>query len=138
MPTTDDNRALLRRIFAALSTGDSRPFVDAMADEVAWTVTGHTPWSATYRGKPAVLGLLRQLGAQLAERYRATAELILADGDHVVVQARGHATTRAGMAYDNEYCFIFQLRDGRIVEVIEYLDTELVVLALQPPPPLSS
>jgi len=48
----------------------------------------------------------------------------------VVVEARGKATTTAGTPYDNEYCFIYRIEDGRIKEVTEYLDTELVTSAL--------
>lgn len=92
---------------------------------------GHTRWSKTYRGKEAVLNdLLGQLSLQLADRYRSTAERIIAEGEFVVVQARGHATTKAGVAYNNEYCFILRLSGGSIKEVTEYLDTELVTSAL--------
>lgn len=42
---------------------------------------------------------------------------IFAGGDHVIVEARGAMTTRAGETYDNEYC--------RIVEMREYCDSVL-------------
>lgn len=128
---SDENKRLIQGIFDALSTGDSRPFVSLLADDVSWTVMGRTPWSGTYRGKPAVLeDLLGQLGARLEGRYRATADRILADGDYVIVQARGLATTKTGIEYNNEYCFVYRLENGTIKEVVEYLDTELLVKAL--------
>lgn len=128
---TDTNKQLIRTIFEELSRGHSRPFVDCLADDVSWTVMGRTRWSKTYRGKPAVLGeLLGPLGARLADRYRATAERVLADGDFVVVQARGQAVTKEGLPYNNEYCFVYRIKGGRIKEVTEYLDTELVTSAL--------
>lgn len=130
---TDANKQLMRTIFDELSRGNSRPFVDCLADDVSWTVMGRTRWSKTYRGKPAVLGeLLGPLGARLADRYRATAERVLADGDFVVVQARGQAVTKEGLPYNNEYCFVYRIEGGRIKEVTEYLDTELVTSALAP------
>lgn len=126
-----DNKDLIRRAFEALASADSRPLVALLADDVAWTVKGRTRWSRTYHGKDTVLReLLGPLGARLAGRYRATAERILADGAFVVVQAHGQATTKAGVAYDNEYCFVYRMKDGRIEEVTEYLDTELVTAAL--------
>ncbi len=128
--TADRNKALLQDIFAELSSGSSRPLLEALADDVTWTVKGTTPWSRTYSGKAAVLALLRELGSRLATRYRAEATLVLADGEHVVVAANGSATTIDGRRYDNQYCFLYRLRDGAIVEVIEYLDTQLVVAAL--------
>ena len=126
-----ENKQIIEKMFEELARGNSRPFVDLLADDVTWKVMGRTPWSGTYRGKATVLNdLLGQLRARLADRYRASAERIIADGPYVVVEARGQATTVAGAPYNNEYCFIYRLEDGRIREVTEYLDTELVTTAL--------
>lgn len=126
-PKPVGNKQIIKRVFDALSLGDSRPLLDILAGDVSWRVMGRTPWSRTYHGKEAVVrDLLRELGARLAERYRATADLIIAEGAYVV-QARGHAITKTGKAYDNEYCFVYKLEDGLIKEVTEYLDTQLVV-----------
>jgi ketosteroid isomerase-like protein len=126
-----DNRQLIQRVFEEMAAGNSRPFVELLAEDASWTVKGQTPWSRTYRGKTTILAdLLGQLRARLADRYRAAAERVLADGDYVVVQATGQATTKAGTPYNNEYCFVYRMQDGLIKEVTEYLDTELVVRAL--------
>lgn len=131
MPDASDNKQLMEHIFAELSSGNSRPFVERLADDVRWTVMGHTRWSKTYLGKQTVLtDLLGELRGHLADRYRATAERLIAEGDHVVVQARGQATTKAGIPYNNEYCFIYRMADGKIQEVTEYLDTQLLTTAL--------
>lgn len=128
----EENKRLLQNIFKEMSMGDSRPFVAALADDVTWKVMGRTQWSGTYRGKQTVLDeLLRQLQARLADRYRASADRIIAEGSYVVVQARGQAMTTAGTPYNNEYCFIYRVENGQIKEVIEYLDTELVTAALR-------
>jgi len=129
--TAVENKQLLHRIFQEMSMGDSRPFVNALAEDVTWKVMGRTQWSGTYRGKQTVLNeLLRTLQSRLADRYRASAERIIAEGPYVVVQARGQAMTTAGTPYNNEYCFIYRVENGQIKEVIEYLDTELVTAAL--------
>lgn len=126
-----DNRARIQHAFDELSTGNSRALIELFADDVTWKVMGHTPWSRTYRGKAAVLAdLLRPLGARLSTRYQASAERIIADGDYVVVEARGQATTQHGLPYNNEYCFIYRFENDRVKEVTEYLDTELVTKAL--------
>ena len=126
-----DNKELIRHAYAELATGNSRPLVELLADDVVWTVMGQTKWSGAYRGKAAVLrDLLGQLASRLEGRYRATAERILADGDYVVAQAKAQATTKAGPPYNQEYCFVYRFEDGRIKEVTEYIDTELVTSAL--------
>ena len=48
---------------------------------------------------------------------------ICAEGDTVVMQHRFRATLANGRSYDNEYCFVFKVRDGRIAEMREYMDT---------------
>jgi ketosteroid isomerase-like protein len=125
-----DNRQLMEQIFNALAAGDSRPFVTALADDVSWIVMGQTRWSGTYRGKRAVLELLGELRNRLADRYRATAQRIIAEDPYVVVQAGGQAVTKSGAPYNNEYCFVYRIENGVIREVTEYLDTELVTSAL--------
>jgi len=102
-----DNKQLMERIFAELSQGSSRPFVEHLADDVRWTVMGTTPWSKTYDGKQTVLtDLLGELRARLADRYRATALLMIAEGDRVVVQARGQAVSKSGVPYNNAVRYI--------------------------------
>jgi uncharacterized protein len=135
MSVTEHNRQLIAGILAELAAGNSRPFVDALADDVRWITPGSSVWARTYEGKPAVLNdLLGPVRSQLVERVRLTARRILADADHVIVEAKGRATTRNGMPYNNDYCFIYRLADGKITEVTEYLDTALASAALVPPP----
>ena len=74
--------------------------------------------------------LVGPLFARLAEPYLTTAELIIADGDHVAVQAKGNAETHEGDRYDNDYCFVFTLKNNKIVKVVEYMDTILADQAL--------
>src|SRR3954454_1324243 len=78
-------------------------------------------------------GLLRPLMEQFPGGYRSEADFVLAEGGRVVVQARGHATTARGEAYDQTYLYIFRIRDGRITEVVEHCDTALVERVLELP-----
>jgi ketosteroid isomerase-like protein len=129
------NKERVGAIFAALAEGDGRPFNDALAEDVVWTVMGSAPWTGAYRGKEAVREeLQRPVFANFTSRYRCRAERIIAEDDIVVVLARGDATTRSGQRYDNGYCFVIRLADSRIAEVTEYLDTALVDAVLDVPP----
>jgi ketosteroid isomerase-like protein len=128
------NKALLRSVFDATAAGDGRPFVDALDDDVRWTIIGMTAWSRTYEGKAAVLAdLLRPLARQLGGRNVVSAERFVADGDVVVVEGRNHSVTTSGRAYPNRYCWIFVLRAGKIVEITEYTDTQLIAEVLSAP-----
>ena len=126
-----ENKQLLQGIFAELERGNPRPFVDSFADDVRWTVMGTTPWSRTYDGKAAVLrDLLGPLRERLVHSVRVTPTRILADEDCVVVEARGEATTKNGRPYNNTYCWIFRLDGGKVRDITEHLDTDLVATVL--------
>jgi ketosteroid isomerase-like protein len=68
------------------------------------------------------------------ETYRSEADLIVADGDHVGVQARAIATTKRGDAYPQTYCLVFRVADGRLTELVERCDTALVERVQDRPP----
>lgn len=129
-----ENKRLMQDVFSELSKGNSKPFVESLADDVRWTVVGTTRWSKTFQGKQTVITeLLGPLRSQLADQMRVTAHRFIAEGDHVVVEGRGHATTKAGKPYDNTYCWIYRIADGKVQELTEYMDTALVMAALEDP-----
>jgi uncharacterized protein len=129
-----ENKALMRDVFAELADGNGRPFVDALAEDVRWTIIGSTEWSGSWEGKPAVREkLLDPLFAQFATRYRNTAIRLIAEDDYVVIECRGNVTTKAGQPYNNTYCYVCRLEGGKVRELTEYCDTELLTKALTPP-----
>lgn len=131
---TETNRAIITEAMKSLSDGDGAKFVDAMAEDFRWVLEGSTDWSRTYEGKRAVREqLLAPLFAQFATTYRNRPELILADGDHVMVSCRGEVETKSGERYDNGYCYVIRMAAGKMVELREYLDTALVDRVLLPP-----
>jgi uncharacterized protein len=134
------NKKLMQEIFAA--AGDPDPavrdrslFVASLSDDAKWVVTGQYSWSRTFTGRQSILDDLHgHVRSRLAERARTIAHRFIADGDHVVVEARGDNLTKAGVRYDNDYCLVFRLEDGKIREVREYCDSALVERVLGPFP----
>jgi ketosteroid isomerase-like protein len=121
----------MQQIFDEMARGNGKPLMDALADDARWTVTGTTRWSRTYEGKRAVMSeLMKPLFALFADTYTNTASRFIAEDDMVVVECQGSVTTKRGPRYDNRYCLVCRVVDGRIREITEYLDTELVTAAL--------
>jgi ketosteroid isomerase-like protein len=131
-----ENKQLVEQVFAELADGNGQPFMDLLGDDVRWTVMGSSDWSGTYEGKPVVIAeLMRPLFSQFATPYRNRAGLILADGDHVVIECEGEVTTKSGKPYNQRYVYVCRMSDGKIRSLNEYLDTELVSSALELPSP---
>lgn len=126
--TTEDNKRLMQKVFDEISRGNSGALIEVLADDVDWHITGTTKFSRTYRGKATLMNeLLGPLFSQLADQFVMTGDRFIADDNYVVVEARGKATTKTGQPYNNKYCWVFRLEDGKVKEVTEYMDTQLVV-----------
>ena len=133
--STADNKHLVETIMEARSRLDPAPFIAAMAEDFVWRIIGTTAWSGEYAGKAVVREqLLKPLYEQFVAPTRITPTRILADGDHVVVECHGDATTVSGERYANTYCMVMRLADGQLRELTEYMDTALVERVLKPPP----
>lgn len=125
-----ENKELVRNMFAELSKGNAEAFLGAMADNVRFTIIGTSKYSGTYNGKQEVINkLLAPLGAQIEGGLSITPDNFIAEGDFVAMQARGKAMSKNGKPYNNTYCQIFRIANGKVQEMTEYLDTELVTSA---------
>jgi uncharacterized protein len=128
------NKQLVQQVFDEMAAGNVRALSDAMADDFRWVFPGDWSWSGVWEPKAVVLReLLRPLMEQF-ESYRSEADLVVADGDRVVVEAHSDAVTKRGDGYRQTYCFIFSVRAGQLTEVVEHCDTALVERVLEPPP----
>jgi hypothetical protein len=129
-----ENKEVMREVFTALADGDGGPLVDALADDVCWRIIGTTEWSGAWEGKDAVRSrLLGPLVDQFATRYTNHATRLIAEDDCVVIESRGDVTTVEGRPYNNTYCYVCRLEGGKVRELTEYCDTELLTKALTPP-----
>ncbi|MEU2174276.1 nuclear transport factor 2 family protein [Nocardia sp. NPDC019219] len=131
--TAMENKKLLTDIFEQMSLGNTRALSDAMADDFRWVFPGDWSWSGTWEPKDVVLEQLLQPLMQQFTEYRSAADTIVAADDRVIVQARAEAVTTRGETYDQTYCFVFRVADGKLREVVEYCDTALVERVLTPP-----
>lgn len=129
---SSENKELIQGVFDELATGNGQPFMDMLAEDARWTAIGTSPWAKTYEGKQAIVEeLMRPLFRQFADQYTARATRIIAEDEFVVVEARGQVTTKSGRPYNQTYCYVLRLADGKVRELTEYLDTDLVNQVLE-------
>lgn len=122
-----ENKQHMRQIFDELAKGNTAPFVASLADDIRWTITGSSRVSRTFDGKPAlVAGLLAPIQQLFGDGLAIAAHRLIAEDDVVVAECRGRGTTKDGREYNNTYCWVMRLVDGKVIELNEYLDTALV------------
>ena len=130
-----DNKKLVQQIYADSASRSGATFADNLAEDAVWVVTGQYSWSHEFKGRDAIQnGLMGHFRSFFAERPRTLAFNFIADGDFVAVEARGDNVTKAGQRYDNHYCLVFKVENGKIKQIKEYCDSALVERVLGPFP----
>ena len=123
---TEENKQIIEEFYEAGDRGDMDACFALLADDIIWTNIGSTKYSGTYVGKQALVEqLLGPLFGQLKAGISSSIENMIAEGDFVVAQTTGTAETKDGKPYNNSYCQVIRIREGKIAEVKEYFDTEL-------------
>ena len=127
--TNDDSRttwakALVADFLDTFSQGDVPGVLARMHDDGTWWVSGSIEGMSGTYGKQTLGALLE--GAKAAYRtgaLRITPLSMIAEGNFVAVEAESYAELLTGRIYNNSYHFLFELRDGLILRVREYMDT---------------
>ena len=125
--STEANKQVVRGLYAAISAGDAEGFMNHMADDVEWYFIGSRRFAGTLKGKDDIRKkLLEPLGNELTGLIQLEIKQLIAEGDKVVAEMQGTSKSTAGKDYNNTYCIILTVKDGKIREMREYLDMELV------------
>ena len=118
MPLATDNLALVKEILGRMmSTGDVRPLLDALDDDVGFSVAisrDEDPEAAQTTGKDAVLEYFESLGELITfwrVRYACA-------GTQVVVLAEESYTIQpAGIPVHSAFALVFELHEGLITRL---------------------
>ena len=76
------------------------------------------------RDRPRIERFLKEVRAAFPRGLQATIEGVTAEGERVAVEASSHATLPGGREYRNRYHFLVRVREGQVIEMREYLDTQ--------------
>ena len=119
------NKAIVARLFEIFSSGDVPALLDAMAEDSSWWVSGRLEGLSGRYDKASFGPLV--LGAKAIYKPGGlviTPTAMIAEGDKVAVEAEGVAELLNGGSYLPHYHFLVTVREGKIVEVREYMDTQ--------------
>ena len=113
-----ENKELIKKGYAAFSSGDVETVMDLFDDDIVWVQPGKSVISGTYRGKAEVM----ELFGELAEK-RLTVKVngLVAEGDTVVALTEVSVGGETGQ--DAE---VFTVRDGKTVRAQEHGDTAML------------
>jgi uncharacterized protein len=134
-----DSKQVVMALYAAYAAGDANQIVDWLHDDAVWTApAGNATQVALGLGSPedageprgandldreAIIEFMAYNFARLFGNVTNQFRTVSAEGDVVVVEHRLSAILPNGRPYVNDYCFVYELRDGKVWRIREYMDT---------------
>ena len=131
MSREQDNKAIVGRWFDGFWGNPWNPKIidELAAPDILLQYSLHQP----RRGREDVMEFMTGFREAFPDLNFWGAADLIAEGDYVVVECRGRVTTKAGLPYNNTYCYVIRLEGGKLRELTDYQDTALVEDALGDP-----
>lgn len=110
---------------SAQGRGDGETMAALLADDVQWRPPRGVPIGQP-TGRDTVLQTMAEAGAKFFDLSTMKVEVkwIIAEGDKVVIRQSAKAKAANGNDYENEYVWVYIVRDGRIAEIEEHVDSK--------------
>jgi ketosteroid isomerase-like protein len=74
------------------------------------------------KGKQQVVAFIGGVAGAFPEGLKSEIRKVYADGDAVILETVNRGTSATGKAYENEYCFVFEVSGGKIQTIREYVE----------------
>lgn len=123
--SAEESKKIVLHFVDRLSAGDVDAVMAAFTDDVSWWLPGSLPVSGTFKGKQAILDDFFAKAFPFFEPGTLSIHVrsAIAEDNAVAVEWIAKARTAKGRDYENHYHVRFDLRDGKIHTVREYVDT---------------
>jgi uncharacterized protein len=129
--TIEANKDFVKRTWQMLLGGNMDGALANFSDDVTWWINGKLEGvSGMKNGKEAVRAFLGGVTQAFPAGLKTEIKKTYGDGDTVIVELVNRGTSATGKAYENEYCFVYELAGGKIRAIREYVDLEKAKLAL--------
>jgi ketosteroid isomerase-like protein len=130
--STDKNVQTVKDFFVAIGRGDREGLLALVAEDIEWIIPGEDwPLAGTHRGHAELATVLQRASEEIETTYPTPPEFV-AQGDRVLVVgfAKGKikATTKT---FEDHFVFAVTVRDGKLTNIREYIDTQALARASQ-------
>ncbi len=130
--SSEKNVQIVKDFFAAISSGDEERLVALIDEDIEWIIPGvNWPLAGTHRGRTGVADAFRKAAKEVPFSYPQPPEFV-AQGDRVIVIgfAKGKITA-TNKTFEDHFVFAITLRDGKLLKIREYVDTQALAHAAQ-------
>ena len=126
--STLENVQIVKDFFAAIGRGDKRGLLALSAEDIEWIIPGEDwPLAGTHRGHAGLADLLQK--SEMLETSTEPLEFVV-QGDRVLVVGFATGKIKAtNRKFEDHWVFAITVRNGKLTNVREYIDTQALARA---------
>ena len=130
--STQENVQVVKDFFAAMGRGDEPGLLALSAEDIEWIIPGDGwPLAGTHRGHAGLANVLKKASETVETSYPKPPEYV-AQGDRVLVIGLAEGKIKAtNKAFEDHWVFAITVRDGKLTNIREYIDTQALARASQ-------
>ena len=125
---SEENKDITIKFFKALSSGSETYLNYYNDDSIIWTA-GDNSIGGT-RTKQEIVDFAQGILSAFPDGIKFNITGITAENERVAVEVSGEAIHASGKNYNNKYHFLLKIKNGKILELKEYMDTQLAAKIL--------
>ncbi|WP_417528961.1 nuclear transport factor 2 family protein [Marinomonas shanghaiensis] len=118
---------IIKATYEGSSEENGKNLLSVLAPDVTWTEAAGFPYAGTYIGAEEIIAnVFHRLGTEWTD-YQAKVHTYLADGDRVAAFGVYSGTYNStGKSMTATFAHLYQLRDGKIISMEQYVDSAMV------------
>jgi uncharacterized protein len=121
--STQESTRVVEEFFAAIARGDEHGLLALCAEDIEWIIPGEWAWAGTHRGHAGLINFL-QKAPETVEISTSENREFVAQGDRVVVLGVATGRVKAtNKAFKDQFVFSITVRNGKLSNIREYIDT---------------
>ena len=129
--TIQENVQTVKDFFAAVGRGETQGLLALSVEDIEWIIPGEKwPLAGTHRGQAGLADLL-QRASEMEISYPEPPEFV-AQGDRVLMVGFAWGKVKAtNRMFEDHFVFAITVRNGKVTNIREYIDTQALARASQ-------
>jgi len=128
--STQENVQIVKDFFAAMGGYNKHDLLALVAEDIEWIIPGEDwPLAGTHRGYAELAAVLQKASEEVETTYPEPPEFV-AQGDRVLVVGVATGKIKAtNKPFKDDWVFDITVRDGKVKNIREYIDTQALARA---------
>jgi ketosteroid isomerase-like protein len=130
--STQENVQIVKNFLAALGRRDKQGLLALSAEDIEWIIPGEDwPLAGTHRGHAGLADLLQKANETVETSFPEPPEFVTQGDRFLVIGFASGKVKATNRTFEDHFVFAITVRNGKLTNIREYVDTQALARASQ-------